>query len=68
MATAITPRMDLAPLAERVPCSIEEASWVLLELLAEGHWARDLGTLSQGEIDHAWHRAWHRMDSAGVPV
>ena len=68
MATAINPRMDLAPLAERVPCSIEEASWVLLELLAEGHWARDLGALPQGEIDHAWHRAWHRMDSSGVPV
>ena len=67
MAT-ITPFMDLAPLAERVPCSNGEAAWVLLELLADGHWGRDLDAMSEDAVDLAWDQAWRRMDLEGVAL
>ena len=68
MATTITPRMDLAPLAERVPCSTAEAAWVLLELLVKGHLGCDLDALPQEEVDLAWDQAWRRMDREGVAL
>lgn len=68
MATTITPFMDLAPLAERVPCSNGEAAWVLLDLLAEGRLGHDLDALPQDVVDRAWDQAWRRMDREGVAL
>ena len=68
MATTITPFMDLAPLAERVPCSTVEAAFVLFELLADGHWGHDLDAMSEDAVDRAWDQAWRRMDREGVAL
>jgi len=63
----ITPRMDLAYLAEVACCDRAEAAFVLLELLAEGYWARNLDTIDQDEIAHALNRACQRMDQLEIP-
>lgn len=65
---AITPRMDLVALADVACCDGKEAAFVLLELLAEGHWAKDLNTMDIDEIAHAVTRACARMDELEIPV
>lgn len=64
---AITPRMDLAALAEIACCDRAEAAFVLLELLAEGHWAKDLETMDMDELGHCLSRACRRMDALEIP-
>lgn len=66
--TAITPRTDLVQLAEIACCDRTEAAFVLLELIAEGHWAKNLDTLDHNEIAHALSRACARMDALEIPV
>lgn len=65
---AITPRTDLVALADVACCDRAEAAFVLLELLAEGHWAKDLNTMDIDEIAHAVTRACARMDELEIPV
>lgn len=64
----ITPRTDLAHVAEIACCDRTEAAFVLLELIAEGHWAKDLETLDYDEIAHAVSRACARMDALEIPA
>jgi hypothetical protein len=64
---SITPRMDLAHLAEIACCDRAEAAFVLLELIAEGHWAKSLEHLDHNEIAHALSRACARMDALEIP-
>lgn len=64
----ITPRMDLEKLADIACCDRTEAAFVLLELIAEGHWAKDLDTLDHDEIAHALSRACRRMDELEIPA
>lgn len=65
--TAISPRMDLAQLAEIACCDRAEAAFVLLELIAEGHWAKSLDHMDHNEIAHALSRACARMDQLEIP-
>lgn len=67
VALPITPRMDLAALAEIACCDRAEAAFVLLELIAEGHWAKDLETMDMDEIAHCLNRACARMDALEIP-
>lgn len=64
--TTITPRMDLAHVAEALACDRSEAAFVVLELIAEGHWAKDFDALGIEELMHALTRACVRMDSLGI--
>lgn len=63
----ITPRMDLEMLSEIACCDRAEAAFVLLELLAEGYWARNLNGLEMDEISYAVQRACERMDALEIP-
>lgn len=64
---AISPRMDLTVLAETACCDRAEAAFVLLELIAEGHWAKDLNSIDMDEIGYAVSRACERMDQLEIP-
>lgn len=64
--TTITPRMDLAHVAEALTCDRSEAAFVVLELIAEGHWAKDFDALDIDELMHALTRACARMDALGI--
>ena len=63
----ITPHMNLDELAEIACCDRTEAAFVLLELIAEGHWAKNIITLESNEITHAVQRACERMDALEIP-
>lgn len=64
--TTITPRMDLARIADELGCNHAEAAFVLLELIAEGHWAKDLGSMNIDELAFTLSRACARMDALGI--
>lgn len=64
----ITPQMPLAPIGELLAVSDSEAAFVLLELIAEGHWAKDFHSLPETELEHALARAFQRMDKQGLRV
>lgn len=64
--TPITPRMDLARIVDELGCNYAEAAFVLLELIAEGHWAKDLGSMKIDELHYALNRACARMDALGI--
>lgn len=65
---AITPRMDLAELAEVACCDRAEAAFVLLELLAAGHEGRDLNDTDMDAIGAAVRNACGRMDALEIPA
>ena len=63
----ITPRMDLNEIAELAWCDRAEAAFILLEMLAEGHWARRLDSITEAELRYLLDRACARMDQLGIP-
>lgn len=63
----IGPRMDLNEIAELAWCDRAEAAFILLELIAEGHWARPLDAIPEPELRYLLDRACARMDALGIP-
>ncbi len=62
----IGPRMDLNLLAEAACCDQVVASFMLLELLAEGHTGKSFDDLSESEFARALDSACSRMDQLDI--